>query len=45
MNRFYVQVKGKNQYFKTIEEAKAACEKVFKATGIILGIVEEKTKP
>lgn len=40
---YSVQVRGRNYRFATLEEAKAICEKVFAATGVVLGIV--KTLP
>ena len=43
--RFKVWTRGnRGKYFETLEAAKYAAELVFKATGIILLITEEKTK-
>ena len=37
---YYVQVKGRNKYFPTLEDATMFCSVVFDQTGIVLGITK-----
>ncbi len=46
MTYFCIHANGKTRYYETLDAAKAVCEAVFKATGIVLGIeaVERKSR-